>query len=78
MAALGARAGKELRAAAAAMAEGGRRWKRRWHGRRGQRRGRAQEEEGEAAGRGMASGVREAKVPSEGHVIASRMTSDPA
>ena len=33
---------------------------------------------GEAAGRGMASGVREAKVPNEGHVMANGMTSDPA
>ena len=31
---------------------------------------------GEAAGRGMASGVREAKVPNKGHVIASGMTTD--
>ena len=38
--------------------------------------GRPREEEGEATGRGMASGVREAKVPKEGHVIASGMTTD--
>jgi len=62
-----------------AHAGGGRRrgrrwWKRRHHGGRG---GRLQEEEGEATGRRMASGVREPEVPSEEHVIASGMTSDP-